>query len=276
MHALRVRGVMWCFDFSANRCDTENYPMNLKVSIITPTFNSMKFLGVTYRSLLAQTWQDWEWLVTDDCSEDESYEYLTAIAREDDRVKPYRNSVNSGAAVTRNNSIARASGEFLVFIDSDDYWEPNKLERQLRFMGEDIDFSFTGYAVMDERGVLTGKLVDVNRMGSFGYEDMLCKAATLGCSTVMLRRSAFADLSMPLIRTGQDYALWLKLLKTGKRAHLIGEPLTRYRITPNSISRNKVKKAKRQWQIYREIEGLALPKAAYCFAFYAWRAVFRR
>lgn len=246
------------------------------VSIITPTYNSRDFIEHTYSCICAQTHKNWEWLVTDDCSSDGSDALVSELAEKDSRVKPFKNAKNSGAAVTRNNSIAHSVGEFIAFIDSDDYWEPEKLERQLQFMGEKIDFSFTAYAIMDERGSLTGQLVDANRSGSFGYEDMLCKAATLGCSTVMLRRSAFADLSMPLIRTGQDYALWLKLLKTGKRAHLIGEPLTRYRITPNSISRNKVKKAKRQWQIYREIEGLALPKAAYCFAFYAWRAVFRR
>lgn len=246
------------------------------VSIVTPTYNSLEFIADTYACIAAQTHRRWEWLITDDCSSDGSLQWLQRLAERDPRVKPRANSENSGAAVTRNGSIARASGDYLAFIDSDDYWEPEKLERQLQFMGEKIDFSFTAYAIMDEGGNLTGQLVDANRSGSFGYEDMLCKAATLGCSTVMLRRSAFADLSMPLIRTGQDYALWLKLLKTGKRAHLIGEPLTRYRITPNSISRNKVKKAKRQWQIYREIEGLALPKAAYCFAFYAWRAVFRR
>lgn len=246
------------------------------VSIITPTFNSRSYIGETYLSIRGQSHQNWEWLVTDDCSTDGSAAFVAELAAKDSRVKSFRNIENSGAAITRNNSILHAAGDFIAFIDSDDYWEPEKLERQLQFMGEKIDFSFTAYAIMDERGNLTGKLVDANRSGSFGYDDMLCKAATLGCSTVMLRRSAFADLSMPLIRTGQDYALWLKLLKTGKRAHLIGEPLTRYRITPNSISRNKVKKAKRQWQIYREIEGLALPKAAYCFAFYAWRAVFRR
>ena len=105
---------------------------------------------------------------------------------------------------------------------------------------------------------------------------MLKKKATLGCSTVMLRRNAFDDITMPLLRTGQDYATWLKLLKTGQNAYPLIDVLTQYRILPNSISRNKVKKAKRQWQIYREVEKLSLYKSAVSFCFYAWRAVFRK
>jgi teichuronic acid biosynthesis glycosyltransferase TuaG len=105
---------------------------------------------------------------------------------------------------------------------------------------------------------------------------MLKKRATLGCSTVMLRKSGFEDISMPLIRTGQDYATWLKLLKTGNEAYLLNDVLTSYRIRPNSISRNKFKKAKRQWQIYRELEQLPMLKSLVCFCNYVWRAVFRK
>ena len=105
---------------------------------------------------------------------------------------------------------------------------------------------------------------------------MLKKKATLGCSTVMLRRLAFSELSMPDLRTGQDYALWLKLLKTGIRAVPYNKSLMKYRIVSSSISRNKYRKAKRQWQIYRELEKLSLVKSIYCFLFYAWRAIFRK
>jgi len=139
-----------------------------------------------------------------------------------------------------------------------------------------IDFSFTAYTLIDHRGESIGKTVDATQAGFFTYEDMLRKKATLGCSTVMLRRNAFSDITMPLLRTGQDYATWLKLLKSGKNAYLLSEVLTCYRIMPNSISRNKIKKAKRQWQIYREVESLPFIKAVTCFTFYAWRALFRK
>ena len=112
--------------------------------------------------------------------------------------------------------------------------------------------------------------------GYITYENMLRKKATLGCSTVMLRRASFRGLSMPSLRTGQDYATWLKLLRTATNAFPLTDVLTQYRILPNSISRNKIKKAKRQWQIYRQIEELSLIKSTECFIFYAWRAVFRK
>lgn len=246
------------------------------VSIITATYNSENEILTTYKSIFSQGYENWVWLVTDDCSSDNTVNILQDIAAQDERVKVFSNKVNSGAAVSRNNSLNHAEGDFIAFIDSDDLWKPDKLEKQLAFMSDGIDFSFTAYDLIDEQGKVLNQNVDVNQSGKFSYEDMLRKKATLGCSTVMLRPNAFDDISMPLLRTGQDYATWLKLLKTGKNAHLLNEVLSHYRIMPNSISRNKFKKAKRQWQIYRKVENLPLFKSATCFSFYAWRAVFRK
>ncbi|GAB3520280.1 glycosyltransferase family 2 protein [Photobacterium alginatilyticum] len=248
----------------------------MKVSIITPTYNSEEWIIQTYESIVNQTHHNWEWIITDDCSSDETLKVLEYLSNNDDRVKVFCNRKNSGAAVSRNNSIEHAQGDFLAFIDSDDLWLPNKLESQIHFMGDKIDFSFTAYELVDGSGKKLDKLVDSNQSGSFDYHDMLKKKATLGCSTVMLRRIAFNDISMPLLRTGQDYALWLKLLRTGSRAYVLNDVLTQYRILPNSISRNKIKKAKRQWQIYREIEKLSFKKSLECFSFYAYRAIFRK
>lgn len=246
------------------------------VSIITATFNSEGTIIDTYNTIKNQTYANWEWLVTDDCSIDNTLFILQDIAAQDKRVKVLSNKVNSGAAVSRNNSLIYANGNLIAFIDSDDLWEPNKLEEQLAFIGGGIDFSFTAYDLIDDQGEELNQTVDANQSGQFTYDDMLRKKATLGCSTVMLRRSAFDDISMPLLRTGQDYATWLKLLKTGKNAHLLNTVLTHYRIMPNSISRNKFKKAKRQWKIYRKVENLPFIKSCTCFSFYAWRAVFRK
>jgi teichuronic acid biosynthesis glycosyltransferase TuaG len=245
------------------------------ISIITATYNSSQEILATYHSICAQTNSEWEWLITDDCSSDNTFEIITKLSEQDNRVLVFKNEHNSGAAVSRNKSISNATGDFIAFIDSDDLWFPDKLQRQLDFMGENINFSFTAYELISEVGEPLNQTVDANQNGAFDYEDMLRKKATLGCSTVMIRREAFKDLFMPLLRTGQDYATWLKLLKTGNKAYLLNEVLTSYRIMPNSISRNKIKKAMRQWHIYRDVEELPLYKSLICFCFYAWRAVFR-
>lgn len=247
-----------------------------KVSIITAVYNAEAVITETYRSVLSQTLEDWEWLITDDCSTDGTLTFLQEIAAADRRVSVQRNTVNSGAAVSRNASLRRASGKFIAFIDADDLWMSAKMERQIQFMGADIDFSFTSYELIDAVGNPLGREVDRRRGKSFDYFQLLKKQVTLGCSTVMLRRSAFSKIEMPLLRTGQDYATWLSILKQGKKAYLLDEVLTQYRILPNSISRNKFRKALRQWQIYREVEGLPLMTSAICFSFYGWRAVFRK
>lgn len=246
------------------------------VSVITPSFNSLPYIAETFASLLSQTMPDWEWVVTDDFSDDGSYEYLISLADSDDRVRVFRQSDNFGAARARNNSIAHARGKFLAFLDSDDLWLPEKLASQLQYMGEQIDFCFTPYEVVDSENKKTLQIVDLNNTGVFTYEDMLKKKATLGCSTVILRRNAFKFITMPDIRTGQDYGLWLSLLRSGKSAVLFNRIMTRYRISPSSISRNKFRKARSQWNIYRRIEKIPLAKAVLCFCFYGWRAIFRR
>ena len=248
----------------------------MSVAIITPTYNASEYIMDTYKSLLVQDYTNWKWIVTDDCSTDGTIDILNDIAKKDSRVEIYKNSTNSGAAVSRNFSLSKVKEEYISFIDSDDIWYPGKLSGQLEFMkNKNIDFSFTAYQLLNGENQLLLKTVDTH-IECVNYEDMLRKKATLGCSTVMIKRSSFNDFSMPLIRTGQDYALWLKLLKSCNFAYCYNKVLTGYRILPHSISRNKFKKAKRQWQIYREIECLSLMKSIECFCFYAWRAVFRK
>lgn len=246
------------------------------VSIITATYNSSRFIIETYESILSQTFTSWEWLITDDCSKDKTWKILNEIQNKDKRVKIWRNEINSGPAIARNNSIKNSRGKYIAFIDADDLWVPKKLEKQLEFMdSKNINFSFTAYEIISEDGNSLNKYIDRRNVDSFSYEDMLRKKATLGCSTVMLKRKAFDDIKMLPLRVGQDYALWLKLLKLNEKAYLLNFPLTKYRIVSDSISRNKQKKAKMQWFIYRNIEKLNIMKSIECFLFYAFHAIFR-
>lgn len=253
--------------------------MNELVSIIMPSFNSAQTIIESIESVQQQSYQNWELLITDDCSTDKTIEIVNQYAAQDPRIKLFLNKTNSGAAVARNNSIDKSKGTFLAFLDSDDLWYTNKIATQINYFinNKHVGFTFTAYEIIDERGNKLNKYVDLQGENfSVSYEDMLMKKATLGCSTVMLRKDCFEDITMPLIRTGQDYALWLKLLKNNKRAYLINEIQMQYRILPNSISRNKIKKAMRQWAIYRNIESIGYFRSCFYFINYAWRAVFRR
>lgn len=247
------------------------------VSIITPTFNSIDYIDCTYRSIFEQDCQDWEWIVTDDCSTDGTFEFLTQLSNNDDRIRPFRLDKNSGAAAARNNSIDYSSGKYIAFIDADDYWEKDKLSSQINYMEEkSLEFCFTPYVCESLLETKPIKVIDATHSNNvFTYKDMLKKKATLGCSTVVLKKSLVDRHRMPLIRTGQDYAFWLQLLKE-TNAILFNRCLTHYRIVPGSLSRNKFKKAKRQWYIYRAIEKINLLRTFYYFSFYAYRAIFRK
>tara|TARA_B100000767_G_C19765737_1_gene537413 strand:+ start:2217 stop:2984 length:768 start_codon:yes stop_codon:yes gene_type:complete len=248
------------------------------ISIITPSYNSAEYIEETIQSVLNQTYEKWELILVDDFSYDNTVSIIESFISLDSRIKLIKNTENKGAAFTRNTAISESKYSYLAFLDSDDIWVKEKLEKQFFFMKSNkIAFSFSGFDIIDKIGNFTGKSVDTSQKGAFSYEDMLLKKATLGCSTVMLNRSKFNGLmNIPSIRTGQDYAFWLKLLKnTDEKAHVISLPLTKYRITPNSISRNKIKKARRQWFIYRNIEHLSFLKSCFCFCFYVFRAIFK-
>ena len=248
------------------------------ISIITPSYNSAEYIEETIQSVLNQTYEKWELILVDDFSYDNTVSIIESFISLDSRIKLIKNTENKGAAFTRNTAILESKYSYLAFLDSDDIWVKEKLEKQFFFMKSNkIAFSFSGFDIIDKIGNFTGKSVDTSQKGAFSYEDMLLKKATLGCSTVMLNRSKFNGLmNIPSIRTGQDYAFWLKLLKnTDEKAHVISLPLTKYRITPNSISRNKIKKAGRQWFIYRNIEHLSFLKSCFCFCFYVFRAIFK-
>lgn len=248
-----------------------------KVSIITATYNSEAYILETYRSILNQAYANFEWLITDDASSDGTVNLIKSLQANDSRIKLLVNDVNAGSAVSRNKSLSMANGDFLAFIDSDDRWNKGKIFEQVEFMSSNnINFSFTAYELIDEDGENMGISVDSKQKGAFTYVDMLKKKATLGCSTVMLNRHYYKDLKMPLLRTGQDYATWLSILKEGEKAYILPSILSQYRICRNSISRNKFKKAIRQWEIYRRFEFLGFFESMLYFFFYAFRAVFRK
>jgi teichuronic acid biosynthesis glycosyltransferase TuaG len=254
-----------------------NSLQDIKVSIVTPAYNSARFIVATIEAVRAQTHKNWEMLIVDDCSTDATSDLVEAIASQDFRIRLIKQSINTGAAESRNNAIRLAQGDYIAFIDSDDLWLPVKLEKQLAFMvRKDIQFSFTSYEIIDQAGILRGKIVDATSKTSVGYLDMLAKRATIGCSTVMLDRRRLGEIEMPLIRSGQDYGLWLKILKTGIKAHCLQCVLTRYRLVPGSISSDKLSKARRQWQIYRKYEMLNLTASFYYFVNYVYRAIFRK
>ncbi|MCD9522774.1 glycosyltransferase [Photobacterium carnosum] len=246
------------------------------VSIITPAFNCSNTILETYNSIKNQSYSNWEWLITDDCSSDNTIDIIKSIIVNDKRVHLFKHNINMGAAAARNNSIKQSSGDFIAFIDSDDLWHFDKLELQIIFMREDIDFSFTSYELIDDKGKRLNKYIDIKNGFSFNYNDMLKKKATLGCSTVILRKNAFSKIKMLPIKTGEDYSLWLDLLSQDKIAYKLDKVMMLYRIMPNSLSRNKFKTARRQWGIYRNIRDMSLLASFYVYLYYIFNAVFRK
>lgn len=243
------------------------------VSIIMPSYNAERFILDSINSVRNQTYQDWELLITDDQSKDNTYAIIKSVAEEDPRIRIFRLDVNSGAAVARNSSISQAKGRYIAFLDSDDLWLPDKLEKQLDFMQRDkIGFSFTAYYVLDDQ-LRDSYIVYAPKM--ITYKEYLFNTI-IGCLTVMVDREITGDFRMPLIRKNQDMATWLSLLKKGHNGYGLDIPLSRYRIVEGSISNDKIKAAKSVWKVYREVEKLSILQSIYYLMGYAWNAVKKR
>ncbi|WP_331681646.1 glycosyltransferase family 2 protein [Romboutsia sp.] len=246
----------------------------MKVSIITPVYNSEKFIRQSIDSVISQTYKNWEMILVDDCSTDNSEEIIRQYMCEDNRIKYIKLKENSGAAVARNTAIENSTGRFIAFLDSDDIWKKDKLQKQIDFMlGSKIGFSFTGYETIKEDGIYTGNNIRAPKCVDYNY---LLKNTIIGCLTVMVDKEIIGDIRMPLIRTRQDFATWLSILKKGHKAYGLDEILAEYRLVEGSISSNKIKAAKRNWYVYREIEQLSLLKSAYVFTGYIFNAIMKR
>jgi glycosyltransferase involved in cell wall biosynthesis len=221
------------------------------VSIITPCYNSIKYIDQTIKSVLIQTYQNWEMIVVDDCSTDGSYEKVLEYAVKDSRIKAYRMEKNGGAALARNKAIEYSNGNYLAFLDSDDLWYPEKIEKQLKFMIEnESDFCFTEYEHIDDKNV---SLAIAKVIEKLTYKKMLLHCFT-GCSTVMYRQNVNNKIYGPILMTCNDYALFLKVLHYMHNAKGYSECLTKYRIRQGSLSRNKIKKVKSFFELMINFE----------------------
>lgn len=239
------------------------------VSIVTPAYNAARYLETTIDSVIAQRYTKWEMLIVDDCSYDETPKIIQRYAATDSRVRFLQNEVNSGPAETRNHAIRHATGQYVAFLDSDDLWLPEKLERQLSYMQQhDHAFTFTAFRRISDDGAQTGRRVDVPQ--SIDYQGLL-KNTVIATSTVVVDRSAVGDFKMT--RTYyDDFVLWLEILKRGFVAHGFNEDLMRYRVVGGSVSRNKVRSSYKVWRTYRDIENMGLLSSSWAFINYARNA----
>lgn len=246
------------------------------VSIIIPVYNASRFLEETINTIQKQTYSNWEAIFIDDCSSDNSYNLIKKYQKEDKRIKLIKNKTNSGTAVSRNNGIDHAEGDYLCFLDADDKWHPEKLEKQINFMQElNCEFSFTGYQFANEKCNPNGKIVSVP--DKINYKQAL-KNTTIWTSTVMfdMNKLSKEDIRMPNIKRGQDTATWWKVLKKIQYAYGLNEVLSYYRRTNDSLSANKLTALKRTWNLYRNVEHLNIKSSLYNFCWYCFNAVRRR
>lgn len=196
------------------------------VSIIMPSYNCGAFVEETVRSVQAQTYTNWEILFVDDCSADDTIRKVSTMREKDSRIKLFQNHGNMGAAVSRNNALREAKGRWVAFLDSDDLWEPTKLEKQVKFMEENgYAFSYTGYQEIDSEGSLTGVEVSgpkhVTKQGMYSF-------CWPGCLTVMYDREKIGLIQIEDIKKNNDYAMWLKVCHKAD-CYLLDECLAKYR-----------------------------------------------
>lgn len=248
--------------------------MNSLVSIITPCYNSSKFIEECIESVLSQSYLEWEMIIVDDCSLDNSRELITQFAKEDSRINPIFLDVNIGAAEARNIAINKSKGKYIAFLDSDDLWKNNKLEKQLSFMNEkNIAFSFTSYQSISEDGM--DKYSIIKAKNQIDYHSYL-KNTIIGCLTVIIDKEKTGEFQMPNIRSSHDMALWLLIMKRGFSAYGLKENLAYYRIVSTSNTSKKWKAAMEVWDVYRKVEKLNVVYSFICFVGYVFNALKKR
>lgn len=242
------------------------------ISVVIPAYNAEKTIEKTIQSARAQTYSNIEVIIVDDHSRDRTAEIAAAYAKKDNRIKVVQNQSNKGVASARNRGVGEAKGEWIAFLDSDDRWEPSKLEKQSDVLrkSHSSHLCYTGSAFENDEGIRSSYILSVPK--KLRYCDLL-KQNLISCSSVLVRKEALLAFPMksdPMIH--EDLAAWLKILKDGSAAVGINEPLLIYRISSESKSGNKLRAARMQWRTYREA-GIGCLKSIRYFLIYAWRNI---
>ncbi|MBC1435748.1 glycosyltransferase family 2 protein [Listeria rocourtiae] len=243
--------------------------MDKVISIIMPAHNAEAHIQTAIDSVLAQSLRDFELLVLDDCSTDQTLKRIQAYS--DPRIRLYVLANNLGAAETRNYGIRQAKGRYIAFLDSDDCWKPEKLALQLAFMREHkVALSYTAYDVMSPDGKHITGHVNVPESVTYRY---LLRNTIIGCLTVMIDTNQTGLVQMPAFKGAEDTATWLSILKTGHIAKGLTVPLAVYRKGNVSLSSNKFQMAQHIWQVYRKSQHMSVFIALTHFPFYLWNGL---
>ncbi len=244
------------------------------VSIITPSYNSAKFVSQTIESVLAQTYIKWEMIIVDDVSPDNSNKIIEEYIKKDSRIKLITLENNSGPAVARNRAIEEANGRYIAFLDADDLWYPEKLEKQIGFMkANNYELTYTNYETMDESGnKLDSLLISPSKLN---YKQLL-KSNRIGCLSAIYDTKGIGKIYMPLIKKRQDYGLWLRVLKKIDYAYNVNEVLGTYRMMSNSVSSNKIDLLKYNYALFREHEKFSVLKSLYYLGWNIYIKVMKR
>ena len=251
--------------------------MDELISIIVPVYHAEKYIEETMDCVSAQTYTNWELLLVEDGGSDRTVEIIQNYVEKkgESRIRLLRQPANLGAARARNRGLLEAGGRYIAYLDADDLWTPDKLEKELKFMKEKgAAFVFTGYEFADEKGRGTGKVVHVPE--TLSYRQALSNT-TIFTTTVMFDTEKIGKelLEMPVMKS-EDTALWFRVLRSGYLAYGLDENLVKYRRTGKTLSSNKLEAIRRIWNLYRRAEGLGLLTSAYHFCFWAVRVVKRR
>lgn len=233
----------------------------MKVSIITPVYNASRFLEETADSVINQTYQDWEWMLVNDCSSDNSWEIMKRLAEKDSRIKIFSNKTNLKSGKTRNFAIENASGRFIAFLDADDKWHKDKLAIQIPFMlKNDYHFSHTSYGYLNEKGQKIKSTLHVSPVVDYKH---LLKRTEISCLTAIYDAEKIGKFYMSEHARKQDYALWLAILKNEIKSYGIDQELAFYRQVNNSATSKKYKLILKHISFLKNTQGFNTLQAIY-------------
>lgn len=241
------------------------------VSVIIPSFNSAQFIAEAIQSVQLQSYANWEIIVVDDASQDATFTIVSKLIKADTRIKLYQLAVNSGTGVARNLGVEKAKGKYFAFLDADDLWKPEKLEKQLEWMQtHQLPFTFSFYECIDEEGKSLNKVVQAPK--NLSYKQLFfCNY--IGNLTGIYDVHFFGKLPIAIIRKRQDWMLWLTILKKIKSAKPVPESLAYYRIRSNSISTAKVNLLRYNFAVYKQYHGYNALVSALCMLVFLWNQI---